>query len=622
MSKIIIIKNILLICLASFFPNSRRACNMRIKSCNKIEKLTGIGFTVSSIGVGINGKIFVKGLKLEFPEKFTIFISRLSLALSIRSFGRRRLRLSHLFIDHIGCTIIGPRKKNREAAHSITSSKDIIISRLQRRHYKRLFSIINFIFEQAPSSVKVNKMAIPCHFSGTSYEVYFEDLYLQNNTYTVTGNSSYPGLSPFNLRGRIDKKQQALTLEMTGASNLADPFSFVIKNKNISFSNKCTRLSFLRKGPSAICVGLSLQDSIINWKALASKPQDVSLLEMQLDCSLIANSFTVENTSTIKYNEIEMNVFASQPFYIGDKFKAGIYVKDISMAELLRSFPCFTFKKIYDLTFEGAISLIEVLFEVRLDEPSDYSFTVTSRSDQLKLAEYPGSWPDITIPFTHEVYDNGNFIRKIELCETNRDFLSFDKIPPLLSTIIAYTEDINFYHHCGVDDYFIGYALIENLEQKKFTRGGSTITMQLVRNLFLDHQKTIFRKIEEIFIALLLENIFNVPKKKILELYLNIIEFAPGIYGINEACQFYFLKPPQLLNLQECLVLSYIIPRPKYFLQAFMCSSEQLKRNLRTHIQSYCEKLCASGIISREDVNALSWSIKIKDKALSLICPN
>ena len=192
---------------------------------------------------------------------------------------------------------------------------------------------------------------------------------------------------------------------------------------------------------------------------------------------------------------------------------------------------------------------------------------------------------------------------------TKEAYVPYHTVPePLIHAVIC-TEDPGFWTHRGVDPSFIGYALSANMKSKRFERGASTITMQLVRNLFLNHDKNILRKIEECVIALLLENYFKIEKKDILELYLNLIEFAPDVYGLHRASLFYFDKPYQELSLTESLVLTYIIPRPRHFYEALLTDSIQLKKNLHRHIQQYATAMLEKGLISQFDVDSISFAI-------------
>jgi len=93
--------------------------------------------------------------------------------------------------------------------------------------------------------------------------------------------------------------------------------------------------------------------------------------------------------------------------------------------------------------------------------------------------------------------------------------------------------------------------------------------MQLVKNVFLTRNKAISRKLEEVFIVWMIENLHLVSKDRMFEVYLNIIEWGPGIYGIKPAAKFYFKKKPSQLKLNEAIYLASIIPSPKYFKYTF-----------------------------------------------------
>jgi membrane peptidoglycan carboxypeptidase len=100
--------------------------------------------------------------------------------------------------------------------------------------------------------------------------------------------------------------------------------------------------------------------------------------------------------------------------------------------------------------------------------------------------------------------------------------------------------------------------------------------MQLVKNVFLTREKTLSRKLEEILLVYILENNRISTKERMLEVYFNVIEWGPNVYGIGEAAQFYFQKRPAELNLNECLFLATIVPKPKGFMYRFD-SEQQLK---------------------------------------------
>jgi hypothetical protein len=138
-------------------------------------------------------------------------------------------------------------------------------------------------------------------------------------------------------------------------------------------------------------------------------------------------------------------------------------------------------------------------------------------------------------------------------------------ISPWLPRAIRTTEDNSFFEHHGFNWFALKASLEDNLEAGGFVRGGSTISMQLVKNLFLAFDKVLARKLREAFLVWLMEDIVDVPKARILELYFNVIEFGPGIYGIHDAAAHYFGKRPDELTLGEVSWLVSIIPNPREY---------------------------------------------------------
>jgi membrane peptidoglycan carboxypeptidase len=122
------------------------------------------------------------------------------------------------------------------------------------------------------------------------------------------------------------------------------------------------------------------------------------------------------------------------------------------------------------------------------------------------------------------------------------------------------TEYAAFLSHHGFNRASIRSAIIANLKARRFVRGASTITMQLAKNLFLVRDKTISRKLEEVILTDYLEQTFS--KRELMELYLNVIEFGPAIYGVGAAADYYFGRTPAELNLTECLFLASLLPAP------------------------------------------------------------
>jgi penicillin-binding protein 1A len=138
--------------------------------------------------------------------------------------------------------------------------------------------------------------------------------------------------------------------------------------------------------------------------------------------------------------------------------------------------------------------------------------------------------------------------------------VSLKDLPPYLPRAFIAIEDRRFFHHYGVDPIGLTRAVVANVLHRGVSQGGSTITQQLAKNLFLTQQRTLWRKMQELVLALWIERHFS--KNEILELYLNRVYFGSGAYGVEAAAQRYFGKPAQDVKLAEAAMLAGLVKSP------------------------------------------------------------
>lgn len=150
-----------------------------------------------------------------------------------------------------------------------------------------------------------------------------------------------------------------------------------------------------------------------------------------------------------------------------------------------------------------------------------------------------------------------------EFYRENRSPVALRKIPPHLVRATIATEDRAFYRHWGVDVWGVARAALTDVMHMKRSQGGSTITQQLARNLFLTHERTFSRKLKETALAVELERTYS--KDEILEMYFNQIYFGDGAYGVEAAAKTYFAKPLSELSLAECALLAGLPANPSLY---------------------------------------------------------
>ena len=142
-------------------------------------------------------------------------------------------------------------------------------------------------------------------------------------------------------------------------------------------------------------------------------------------------------------------------------------------------------------------------------------------------------------------------------------WMPLDKISPYLVQAVVVSEDDKFWSHKGFDFEAIKTALKKDIRNKTWRYGGSTITQQLAKNLFLSPSKNPIRKIREVILTWRLES--KLSKKRILELYLNVVEWGAGIFGAEAASQRYYGKPASDLSPQEAAHLAVVLPSPRRY---------------------------------------------------------
>lgn len=149
--------------------------------------------------------------------------------------------------------------------------------------------------------------------------------------------------------------------------------------------------------------------------------------------------------------------------------------------------------------------------------------------------------------------EKNNYYKWTKLSSINRDYLY----------TIVMAEDSNFFKHSGINYDALVDAMAKNYKSETYSYGASTITQQVAKNLYLSSNKSIFRKLQEFFITKRLEKKFT--KNQILEIYFNLAEFGPDIYGIRAASYKIFNKNPKNINAAEGALISLLLPSPRRY---------------------------------------------------------
>ncbi|HEV7502603.1 MAG TPA: biosynthetic peptidoglycan transglycosylase, partial [Vicinamibacteria bacterium] len=232
----------------------------------------------------------------------------------------------------------------------------------------------------------------------------------------------------------------------------------------------------------------------------------------------------------------------------------------------------------FDLTVQGPLAhpaLLRIVPHLRYDSTPQ----VTAKLEFLRR------------PFRYRPAEGDDVV--LDVRAGAPDFIPLAEVPPLFLRALLISEDAGFYGHPGVDVAEIPQAWTTNLERGLSARGASTITQQLVKNLFLAKDKSYGRKLEEAALALLVDA--AVPKARLLEIYVNVIEWGPNLFGLVPAARHYFGKAPAELTPKEMAFLICLIPSPVRYHQA----------HLAGHMGPGMEQLVATLLAKLRSVDAL-----------------
>ncbi len=180
-----------------------------------------------------------------------------------------------------------------------------------------------------------------------------------------------------------------------------------------------------------------------------------------------------------------------------------------------------------------------------------------------------------------------------------------EKVNRELLYAIVMSEDGDFFQHQGIDYDALINAVGENIKRREWSFGASTISQQTIKNIYFSSSKTIYRKLKELIATSRLEK--HLSKNEILELYLNLIEFGPGIYGIHAAAQYYFKTTPEKVNAAQGAFLAILMPSPRKYHFTIFQNQHLAKRHRKKYRRILQDLLYKEYISPKQYKTYLKW---------------
>ncbi len=362
----------------------------------------------------------------------------------------------------------------------------------------------------------------------------------------------------------------------------------------------------------------SIANLKINHAKIASK--DVVIKNAKFDYRLLLGSdfISVDSSSTVQFNKIKFHPYLAYETESDTIYKLKVAITKMKAQDFITSLPDGLFTHFQGMEAQGNFDY-QLNFMFNKNKPNQLVFESNLNKEDLKITKYgEANLNKLNGEFVYQAIIKNVLQRPILVGTANSNYTPLNEISPYLRKCVLTTEDPSFFSHHGFIAEAFKQSIIKNIKTKKFSRGGSTISMQLIKNVFLTREKTVSRKLEEILLVYILENNHIVSKERMLEVYFNIIEWGPNVYGIGEASRFYFQKSPSELTLNECLYLATIIPSPRKFMYQF--NDEGFLKGFATTKQTYLTNLMMRrGILSADDTLYKRQKVVLSGNAKSLI---
>jgi len=307
----------------------------------------------------------------------------------------------------------------------------------------------------------------------------------------------------------------------------------------------------------------SIRNLLINHPKISAN--DIIVKNAKIDADLLVgpNFVALDSTSTVFLKDASIHPYLKYTLSPNKIYEVKLHADEQDAQAMINAFPVGLFESLEGLQVQGKVKY-DLNFYLDSSTPDSLKFSSALTPYNFKIVKLGKTdLQKINSVFVYTPYERGKPMRDITIGPSNPNYTPLSEISSNFKNALLTSEDPSFFSHHGFVEESIRKSFVINFQKKKFVRGGSTISMQLVKNVFLSRNKTLARKAEEILIVWLIENNRLISKQRMLEVYFNIIEMGRNIYGIGEASRQYFGKSPSELSIGEGIFLANIVPNPK-----------------------------------------------------------
>lgn len=544
------------------------AVNARVKNHQYTAHWDEAGFK------GVN-TVFVKGIYIQsISGSNELFMDSVSVRIRILPLLLKKIRIREFECRTISVRYRAEKKSFEKAIAkadhdggmlNLVRNKDL--SDMANKYIRRLFSY-------APAKTRINRIQVRISSTGNPTLIALHGFSMANGKMTakmVLAGDKYRTEIP--MEGRFDKSSSVIEFQLSNADTSLLPVPLLREKYGISvdFDSLTFMVNLSDRNRHLVnAEGIfSFAGFVLNGERLSTSDIKIDHFRSSFLVHVGSHSLEVDSITRVNLNRIRLLPYFRLDLAGEPEIKLRLLPVNWAAGDFFSSLPQGMFTSLTGLKAEGKLHFF-LDFSVNLNNPDSLFFDMKLREEDFKIIAYGADdYRMLNGDFIHKVYERGRLVTAFLVGAGNPDFVPFEQISPYLRAAVMTSEDGSFFYHNGFNPNAFRESIVTNIKEKRFARGGSTISMQLVKNVFLTRNKTLARKIEEALIVWMIENKNLVSKQRMYEVYLNIIEWGPGIYGINQASRFYFEKTPAMLDLRESVYLASIVPRPKWYKYTF-----------------------------------------------------
>lgn len=626
---LLIVLILLLIITAGFFVRNKMLNHLINTRVSALEKRTGISVNYSRAKFSGISSVQIMDLTVHPPKgEQLLAIDRIQVEFSPLALLTFRLKTGDAEILNPKLTLWREGEESNYLFLLESHKTDSTLTKADtaRVDYKAAVDLIfSQIFRHIPESIHVRNLRAEANINRHHVALVMDELIADAQgfaSYALVTEDSIENRWKVKLKIQPGSQSLGMVLSRSGASAVNIPFIRYRWGVLLAFDSLSLDLRYanVNKEMSQISGNAIVQNQVINHARIS--PDDVLLDSGTADFRInIGNSWAeVDNSTHITYNRQPLQIYARYDKLPEERMQLRLHETDFDAATFFESLPQSLFDNLAGLKVKGRLSFL-LDFDLHTNEPDSLKFISWLKPEGFAILKYGNTdFRKINSDFQYTAYEKGYAVKSFMVGPENPDFRRLDQISDYLKYAIMTSEDGAFFYHRGFLPDAIRESIITNIKQKRFARGGSTISMQLVKNVFLTRNKTITRKVEEMLITWLIESQHLSSKERMFEVYLNVIETGPMTYGVNQAARFYFNKDVSRLSLAESIFIASIVPRPKTFKYSFDSNG-----NLREHLAGYYElvssKMLKKEWITQRDYDDLRPEVELKGPALKMLTP-